>query len=82
MKIDLFFVEYDHGVFEMVGGWDEYACDANYEGYEKDLAALREKHKDKEFRVIQIEVSDKAVKLAFDPAKVQAQVTAVDGEKV
>lgn len=58
----------------VLGAWDEYTMDANYQGFCDDLAKKRASLPGTEIRTAEIEVPEGFLEKIFAPIKVQGKV--------
>lgn len=54
----------------LVGAWDEYSMDANYEGYEADIKKARAESPSGNIAIIKCTMDDERVLAAFRPTEV------------
>lgn len=83
MKITVIVAKPEGGGDEMpwvVGAWDEYCMDANYQGYLDALQEHIKKNAGSELRTAEIEVPDGFLESMFRPIKVKAKVVENGGQ--
>lgn len=76
MKIHLFVEKFPDQEATVVGAWDEYMADENYEGFEEELAKHQKESKEQggEVRLLDVEIPDDALAKVFAPLKVKGKV--------
>lgn len=70
MDIFLIFDSDRGGATTLVDAWDEYAMDANYDGYEKAVKKARAESETGDIAIIKCSLDDDKVLAAFRPTEV------------
>lgn len=82
MKITLIVAKPEGGGDEMpwvVGAWDEYTMDANYQGFCDALEEHRRKNAGSEVRTAEIEIPEGTLENIFRPIKIQGKLVEPKG---
>lgn len=81
MKITVIVAKIDDSEMPWVlGAWDEYLMDANYQGYCEALEEHRKKNAGAEIRTAVIEVPEGFLENIYRPIKVQGKVVENGGQ--